>query len=124
MSDTLAERSGTTARPGLAISLMLVAMLAFAAMDGVSKALVHQLAIPQILWVRYILFAVLVGTLLRRPGLPTALATRQPWLQARPVALYAGWLTAATGVAIGVALGGYGVLPAQWAAILLSLIHI
>ncbi len=41
-----------------------------------------------------------------------------PWMQVRPVALYAGWLTAATGVAIGVVLGGYGVLAAQTAAIL------
>lgn len=42
----------------------------------------------------------------------------QPWLQARPVALYAGWLTAAAGVAIGVSLGGYAVMSAQWAAII------
>lgn len=40
-----------------------------------------------------------------------------PVLQVRPVALYAGWLTAATGVAIGVLLGGYGILSAQMAAI-------
>ncbi|MBZ0128308.1 MAG: tryptophan-rich sensory protein [Rhodobacteraceae bacterium] len=42
----------------------------------------------------------------------------EPWLRARPVALYAGWLTAATGVGIGVNLGGYGVLSGQMAAIL------
>ena len=42
----------------------------------------------------------------------------RPWVQIRPVALYAGWLTAATGVAIGVVLGGYAVLTAQQAAIL------
>lgn len=42
----------------------------------------------------------------------------QPWMQVRPVALYAGWLTAATGVAIGVLLGGYAVMPAQSAAII------
>jgi len=41
----------------------------------------------------------------------------QPWLQARPIALYAGWLTAATGVAIGVILGGYAILSAQAAAL-------
>jgi hypothetical protein len=41
-----------------------------------------------------------------------------PWMQAGPVALYAGWLTAATGVAIGVVLGGYGILSAQAAALL------
>jgi len=42
----------------------------------------------------------------------------QPWLQARPIALYAGWLTAATGVALGIILGGYAILSAQSAAII------
>lgn len=41
-----------------------------------------------------------------------------PVFQVHPVALYAGWLTAATGVAIGVMLGGYGILSAQMAAII------
>lgn len=35
-----------------------------------------------------------------------------------PVALYAGWLTAAAGVAVGVLLGGYGILAPQSAALL------
>jgi hypothetical protein len=39
-----------------------------------------------------------------------------PIWQVRPVALYAGWLTAATGVGTGVVLGGYGVMTAQVAA--------
>lgn len=43
---------------------------------------------------------------------------REPWLQVRPVALYAGWLTAASGVAIGVMLGGYGIMSGQIAAVL------
>ena len=38
--------------------------------------------------------------------------------QVRPVALYAGWLTAATGVSAGMVLGGYGLLAEQGAAIL------
>ncbi|TNJ41454.1 hypothetical protein [Phaeobacter sp. B1627] len=42
----------------------------------------------------------------------------RPWLQARPVAVFAGWLTAASGVAIGVVLGGYAILSAQTAAII------
>lgn len=42
---------------------------------------------------------------------------QNPAWQRRPVALYAGWLTAASGVAVGVLLGGYGVLDAQNAAI-------
>ncbi|MCF2905168.1 tryptophan-rich sensory protein [Octadecabacter sp. CECT 8868] len=43
---------------------------------------------------------------------------QQTWLQVRPVALYAGWLTAASGVGIGVVLGGYAIVSAQTAAIL------
>ena len=53
-------------RPGLAIVMMLGSMLAFASMDGISKLLVQQLPIPQILWVRYILFTLFVAILLRR----------------------------------------------------------
>ena len=40
------------------------------------------------------------------------------WLRA-PLGLYAGWLTAATGVAIGVLLGGYGVLAPTTAALVM-----
>lgn len=36
--------------------------------------------------------------------------------QSGPVGLYAGWLTAASGVAIGVVLGGYGIMSARLAA--------
>ncbi|MBA4491601.1 tryptophan-rich sensory protein [Paracoccus sp. S1E-3] len=39
--------------------------------------------------------------------------------QRSPVGLYAGWLTAATGVAIGVLLSGYGLLGAQTAALVM-----
>jgi hypothetical protein len=42
----------------------------------------------------------------------------RPWLLARPIALYAGWLTAATGVSFGVLLGGYGILSSQAAALI------
>ncbi|MEZ5854891.1 MAG: DMT family transporter [Hyphomicrobiaceae bacterium] len=69
-------------RPGLAIMMMLASMLAFASMDGLSKLLVQHLAIPQILWVRYILFTFFVAVLLRRQGLRSALQTGQPLLQA------------------------------------------
>ena len=43
--------------------------------------------------------------------------SNHPAWQVHPVALYAGWLTAATGVGTGVVLGGYGVLTAQLAAL-------
>lgn len=45
---------------------------------------------------------------------------RGRWLMAAPVALYAGWLTAASWVAVGIVLGGYGLLG-PWAAAGLAL---
>jgi hypothetical protein len=42
---------------------------------------------------------------------------RPAWQAHWPVALYAGWLTAASFVSIGLLLGGYGVLPEVTAAI-------
>jgi drug/metabolite transporter (DMT)-like permease len=76
------RRQGHAAsRPGLAVALMLVAMLAFAAMDGISKVLAQQLSIPQILWVRYIFYMAFVAIMLRRPGLRITLQSGQPWLQ-------------------------------------------
>lgn len=69
-------------RPGLAVAFMLTAMLAFAAMDAVSKILAQQLSIPQILWFRYIFYTALVALMLRRTGIVTVLrSTRQPALQ-------------------------------------------
>ncbi|MCK8464665.1 tryptophan-rich sensory protein [Aliiroseovarius sp. S1339] len=47
---------------------------------------------------------------------------QDPWWQLRPVALYAGWLTAATGVGAGVVLGGYEVLSPQVAALVMLVI--
>ncbi|MDO9525520.1 MAG: tryptophan-rich sensory protein [Gemmobacter sp.] len=44
--------------------------------------------------------------------------TSDRWWQRAPVALYAGWLTAASCVSIGLVLAGYGLLSAQMAALL------
>lgn len=46
----------------------------------------------------------------------------EPLWQRLPLGLYAGWLTAASGVAISAVLTGYGILPAQAAAILMLLV--
>ncbi len=70
-----------TDRTSLGIVLTLVAMLAFAAMDGVSKILAGSLSIPQILWVRYILFLGLAVVVLRDKGLATVWRSGQPRLQ-------------------------------------------
>jgi hypothetical protein len=69
-------------------------------------------ASPILATVMIVLMAAFAITAMLRAG------EAQPWLQVRPVALYAGWLTAATGVGVGVTLGGYAVLSAQAAAIL------
>lgn len=47
---------------------------------------------------------------------------QDPWWQLRPVALYAGWLTAATGVGTGVVLGGYEILSHQIAALVMLVV--
>jgi hypothetical protein len=39
------------------------------------------------------------------------------WLQQAPIAIYAGWLTAASSVALGVLIGGYGWMPPTPAAL-------
>jgi MFS family permease len=43
---------------------------------------------------------------------------QEPWFEGRPIALYAGWLTAASGVSIGIWLAGHGILSQQIAAVL------
>ena len=47
--------------------------------------------------------------------------TDSAW-QSAPVGLYAGWLTAATGTAVGVVLSGYGFLSPQVAALIMLLL--
>jgi len=45
--------------------------------------------------------------------------TQDRWLLAAPLAIYAGWLTAACGVSVGVIVAGYGVLSNTGAALLM-----
>ncbi|MDB6177195.1 tryptophan-rich sensory protein [Paracoccus sp. Z330] len=40
------------------------------------------------------------------------------WWQLLPIGIYAGWLTAASGVSLGIVLGGYGIMSPFWAAVL------
>jgi drug/metabolite transporter (DMT)-like permease len=69
------------------IALTLLAMLCFAAMDGVSKVLAGALSIPQILWVRYIVFTLLALAVLRRKGIGNVWRSSQPLLQGARAAL-------------------------------------
>lgn len=70
-------------RSAIAIALVLAAMFAFAVMDGLTKILSQSLPIPQILWVRSIVFSCLMLAILTAQGRPLrALAhSERPKLQ-------------------------------------------
>lgn len=59
----------------------MLAMLAFAGMDTMSKWLVADYAIGQMMWIRYAIFCVFAWLVVRRQGLISAARTRRPWLQ-------------------------------------------
>lgn len=59
----------------------------------------------------WVMLAGAIAALLRTPP------AREPLLLVMPVALYAGWLTAAASVSVGVVLGGYGVAGEAAAAV-------
>lgn len=73
-------------RPRLAILLVLGAMFTFAFMDGLTKHLSQTLPIPQILWVRNIVFTGIAVAMLRRQGrggsIWTLAHSQRPLLQA------------------------------------------
>jgi drug/metabolite transporter (DMT)-like permease len=75
--------SDGSGRSTLAIALALTAMFAFAVMDGLTKTLSLTLPIPQILWVRNIVFCVLIVGLMRAQGQPlrALLQSKRPGLQ-------------------------------------------
>lgn len=80
------------------------------------------------LWIPLAHFSPIAATLLIWVMLGSAMLSlfkigdTDRWLQQAPVAIYAGWLTAAACVATGVVLGGYGwVNPTLAALIMLSL---
>ncbi|MBV2361273.1 hypothetical protein KUH32_16025 [Thalassococcus sp. CAU 1522] len=94
-------------RPPLTLSLAVGA-------TWLPIAQVSPIAATVLIWV--MLAAVLVS--LFRVG------DTDRWLQQAPVAIYAGWLTAASCVALGLLLGGYGLLdgtPAALVALALAL---
>ena len=73
----------TSGRSTLAILLVLATMFGFAVMDGLTKILSHALPIPQILWVRNIVFCALILGILLSKGQPlrTLASSAQPKLQ-------------------------------------------
>ena len=61
--------------------LTMLAMLCFAAMDAMSKCLVADYAVGQMMWIRYALLCLFVWFLVRRRGVVATFRTRRPGLQ-------------------------------------------
>ena len=61
--------------------LTMLAMLCFASMDAISKSLVVEYSVGQLMWVRYILLCVFAWLLVRKQGVRAALRSRKPALQ-------------------------------------------
>jgi len=60
----------------------VLAMLGFACMDAISKWVVADYAIGQMMWIRYGVFCLFAWLVVRRKGLVAAARSRRPWLQA------------------------------------------
>ena len=84
------------------IAFILVAMFTFAAQDAITKTLAQDLAMAQIVMVRYWMFAVFATVLIaNRPGgVAQAVRSRRPWLQVLRSAIFVvevgvfGWVVA------------------------------
>lgn len=69
-------------RTRLGIALCLLSMLVFACQDGVTKVLVRDLPVSQLVMVRYWVFALFaLGLAAYQGGIRAAVHTRHPWLQ-------------------------------------------
>ena len=88
-------------RPALALSVGIGAA-------WLSVALASPLAATVLIWV---MLGTALVALLRAPA-------HDPWLARHPVGLYAGWLTAASSVSIGLVLAGYGLTGPRVAALI------
>jgi drug/metabolite transporter (DMT)-like permease len=66
---------------GRGIALTILAMLAFALMDAISKLLAERYSISQMMWVRYVVFTVFALALVRGKGLANVARSGRPWLQ-------------------------------------------
>jgi hypothetical protein len=96
-----------------------------AAWDGTRLPLLASLVIGSIwlavavqspLWASLLITLMAAGAL---TALARAPAVPDRWLLLAPIAVYAGWLSAATGVSWGVLLAGFGWLPDTGAALLM-----
>lgn len=76
-------------------------------------------AVRSPLWASILIVVMLVGALL---ALKPTRDAGDRWFLAGPIALYAGWLTAANGVSWGVLLSGFGILDDRIAAYAMLLV--
>jgi drug/metabolite transporter (DMT)-like permease len=68
-------------RTSLGAVYAVLAMLGFASMDAMTKWVVADYSIGQMMWIRYAVFCVFAWLVVRRQGLITAARTQRPWLQ-------------------------------------------
>jgi hypothetical protein len=68
-------------------------------------------------WATVLIWLMLAGAMAAAFLAPANRGGAGRWLGAVPIGIYAGWLTAASWVSVGLMLGGYGVLGAQAAAL-------
>jgi drug/metabolite transporter (DMT)-like permease len=68
-------------RNSLGALLTMLAMLCFAGMDAISKTLVVDYAVGQIMWIRYGLLCLFALFIARRRGVRAAVRANRPWLQ-------------------------------------------
>ena len=79
-AEALPQRANRT---GLGALYTIAAMFGFACMDAMSKLLVHDYAITQVLWIRYAFFLAFALAVTRRHGnWRIVLRSNRPWLQA------------------------------------------
>jgi drug/metabolite transporter (DMT)-like permease len=78
---TSAARGGARNNTSLGAIYTMLAMLGFAAMDTITKWMVADYPIGQMMWVRYAIFCLFAWFVVRRSGLRAALRTSRPWLQ-------------------------------------------
>lgn len=116
----------------------MLAMLGFASMDTITKWMVADYSVGQMMWVRYAVFCVFAWLVVRRRGLRAAARSARPWLQMgrallavvesavfvlafRYLPLADTHAVAATSPLIVIALGvlflGERAGPARWAAV-------
>lgn len=81
MELTPAAPGGARNNTSLGAIYTMLAMLGFAAMDTLTKWMVADYPIGQMMWVRYAIFALFAWFVVRRSGLRAALRTQRPWLQ-------------------------------------------